>query len=83
MRIGKVGFARRFDSNPKLSQTVQHAFGIIRVQQITHIGHTFGQRCQQQHAIGNTFGTGKAHGAVRRHQGREFKVFVLSHALKE
>ena len=70
---------QRFHFHAQCSQCIQHAFSIIGMQQVAHFCHTFGQRRQQQHAIRNTLGAGQAHNTVRRHQGREFKKFVLSH----
>jgi hypothetical protein len=77
MRVGKTVSARQLDFYSKLSQAVQHALGIVRMQQIAHVSHAFGQCSQQQHAIGDALGTGQTHCAVRGHQGREIEEFVL------
>jgi len=74
--------AKRLHLHAECAQGIQHAFGIVGVQQVAHCCRALRQRSQQQHAVGDALGTGQAHAAVRGHQRREFEGFVLSHAIR-
>ena len=56
-------------------QRNEHYAGVVRIQQVMDCGGALAHRCQQQHAVGNTFGAGEgdcARGALQRWQVQKF-----------
>jgi hypothetical protein len=55
--------AQRRNANADFLQGIEHHERVVGVEQVTDFGRAFGQRGQQQHAVGNAFRTRQADGA--------------------
>ncbi len=62
-RNAPVLATQMINADPQHLQRVKHALGIVRSQQVAHLRFPFGQRCQQQDTVGNTFRARQANGA--------------------
>ena len=64
-----------FPFDTKFFQRHQHVAGVVRRQQRLDFGHAFGQRGQQQGAVGNAFRTGQHNAAADAGDGGKIDVF--------
>ena len=64
------------NADAKRPQGIEHALGIIRSQQVAHLGFTFGQRGKQQDAVGNAFRAGQANRSGGGNQLGKIEEFV-------
>ena len=59
----QVAVGLGLDRAAQLSQGLEHHARVVRVQQVDDFGLAFAQGREQEHAVGNAFGAGQAHGA--------------------